>query len=106
MLTDSRGVQEEACILGVPCVTLRGNTERPETVDVGANVMAGTGAAEILTSAREMLSRRSTWKNPYGDGMAGKMIATICGGLLGEMRTPTESTITGYDDKVKKTKAS
>ncbi|HOV81905.1 MAG TPA: UDP-N-acetylglucosamine 2-epimerase (non-hydrolyzing) [Methanothrix sp.] len=106
VLTDSGGVQEEACILGVPCVTLRENTERPETVDVGANVLAGMGAAGVLASAREMLSRRRTWKNPYGNGMAGRMIATICEGLLGEMRIPTESTITGYDDKVQKIKAS
>jgi UDP-N-acetylglucosamine 2-epimerase (non-hydrolysing) len=81
VLTDSGGVQEETCILGVPCVTLRNNTERPETIDVGSNVLAGTGTSEILASVRQMLSSSRAWKNPYGDGKTGRMIVTICGGL-------------------------
>ncbi|HPM54674.1 MAG TPA: UDP-N-acetylglucosamine 2-epimerase (non-hydrolyzing) [Methanoculleus sp.] len=81
VLTDSGGVQEETCILGVPCVTLRENTERPETIEVGGNVLAGTGADRILVSAREMLSRTGSWQNSYGDGTAGGMIVTICNGI-------------------------
>jgi len=81
VLTDSGGVQEETCILGVPCVTLRENTERPETIKVGANVLAGTGANEVLASTGQMLSRTGTWENPYGDGIAGKIIVTICNGI-------------------------
>ncbi len=61
-LTDSGGVQEETCILGVPCVTLRENTERPETVDVGANVLAGVSSIEMLKATKQMLSQ--------GDGQA------------------------------------
>jgi UDP-N-acetylglucosamine 2-epimerase (non-hydrolysing) len=73
-LTDSGGVQEETCILGVPCVTLRENTERPETVDVGANVLAGVNAVEMLRATRQMLSKSDGWKNPFGDGKASKLI--------------------------------
>ena len=51
MLTDSGGVQEETCILGTPCVTLRNNTERPETVDVGSNIIAGTDPDSIVKCA-------------------------------------------------------
>ena len=46
ILTDSGGVQEESCILGTPCVTLRENTERPETLEVGASLLAGTDPDE------------------------------------------------------------
>lgn len=74
VLTDSGGVQEETCILGVPCVTLRDNTERPETVDVGGNVLVGADANAMLKATRQMLSRGNGWKNPFGDGRAGSLI--------------------------------
>ncbi|MBS7637784.1 UDP-N-acetylglucosamine 2-epimerase (non-hydrolyzing) [Candidatus Bathyarchaeota archaeon] len=77
VLTDSGGVQEEACILGVPCVTLRYNTERPETLDVGANVLAGTDPHEIVKKTRIMANKRSCWENPFGDGKAGERIVQI-----------------------------
>jgi UDP-N-acetylglucosamine 2-epimerase (non-hydrolysing) len=77
ILTDSGGVQEEACILGVPCVTLRDNTERPETVAVGANVLAGAAPENILKSARGMLAADRRWKNPFGDGRAAVRIVDI-----------------------------
>ena len=77
ILTDSGGVQEESCILGVPCVTLRDNTERPETVEVGANMLAGTKPERIVECARKMSERERNWENPFGDGMAGERIRRI-----------------------------
>ena len=74
ILTDSGGVQEEACILRVPCVTVRENTERPETVEVGANQVAGRDPAAVLKAAKTMVKRRPNWKNPFGDGNAGVRI--------------------------------
>ncbi len=74
MLTDSGGLQEEACCLGVPCVTLRDNTERPESVQVGANVLAGAEPERIVARAREMAGRPRDWPNPFGDGHAGERI--------------------------------
>ena len=80
ILTDSGGVQEEACILGVPCVTLRYNTERPETLDVGSNVLAGTNPYEVVKKAELMLNGKNCWENPFGDGKAGERIIRILRG--------------------------
>jgi len=74
VLTDSGGLQEEACCLRVPCVTLRDNTERPESVDVGANMLAGADPERILAAARAMVARPRDWPNPFGDGRAGARI--------------------------------
>ena len=68
ILTDSGGIQEEACILKVPCVTLRDNTERPETIEVGANVLGGTESKKILEYTVKMLNTKRNWENPLGDG--------------------------------------
>lgn len=77
ILTDSGGVQEEACILKVPCVTLRDNTERPETVEVGANILAGVKPKKMLKAIRYFTEHNRSWKNPLGDGTAGKKIIKI-----------------------------
>jgi len=70
ILTDSGGVQMEACILRVPCVTLRYSTEWVETVEIGANVLAGCEPESILDATRQMLERSNEWENPFGDDTA------------------------------------
>jgi UDP-N-acetylglucosamine 2-epimerase (non-hydrolysing) len=77
ILTDSGGLQEESCILRVPCVTLRENTERPETIEAGANVLSGTKKEDILTEADKMINLDRNWKNPFGDGNSSKKILDI-----------------------------
>lgn len=80
ILTDSGGIQEEACLLGVPCITLRENTERPESIEVGANVLVGRDADKALAAADKWLSTASTdfsWKNPFGDGHVAESILDI-----------------------------
>jgi UDP-N-acetylglucosamine 2-epimerase (non-hydrolysing) len=77
VLTDSGGVQEETCILGVPCVTLRDNTERPETVEVGSNILAGTDPETILEASKIGYAHNKTWTNPFGDGNSSQKIIEI-----------------------------
>ncbi|MDI3327542.1 MAG: UDP-N-acetylglucosamine 2-epimerase (non-hydrolyzing) [Alicyclobacillaceae bacterium] len=77
VLTDSGGLQEEACILGVPCVTLRENTERPETLEIGANRLAGYRPEGIVQAVSEMLAVQGPWNHPYGDGQASRRILDL-----------------------------
>ena len=77
VLTDSGGIQEETCILGIPCVTLRDNTERPETLDVRSNMLAGVIPEDIVNCVSVMIENNKEWKNPFGDGTSGKKIVDI-----------------------------
>ncbi len=77
ILTDSGGIQEEACILNKPCITLRDNTERPETVQVGKNIVTGIKKKDVLKGIEEILSRSLTDKNPFGDGKSSERIIEI-----------------------------
>lgn len=83
VFTDSGGLQEEACFFQVPCVTLRDNTERPETLEIGANVLAGTDPRRILEAADRQLHAARGWPNPYGDGTTGPKIAEAVAAFLG-----------------------
>ena len=83
VFTDSGGLQEESCFFRVPCVTLRENTERPETLKIGANVLAGTDPKRILRAAENQLAAKRNWPNPYGDGTTGRRIARIVDGFVG-----------------------
>lgn len=79
ILTDSGGIQEEACILKVPCVTLRYNTERPETLEVNSNILVGNKSQDIIDGVYKMLKRNRGWKSLFGDGKAAKRIVSYLG---------------------------
>lgn len=79
VMTDSGGLQEETTVLGVPCVTLRENTERPVTCDMGTNILAGTDPERIWRAVRTQLdTRRPTpMIPPKWDGKAAERIVRI-----------------------------
>jgi UDP-N-acetylglucosamine 2-epimerase (non-hydrolysing) len=83
VLTDSGGVQEECCILKVPCVTMRISTERPETVSAGANIISGTKSSNILKSADIMLKKKRIWKSPFGNGHTAEKIVDLLENKIG-----------------------
>jgi UDP-N-acetylglucosamine 2-epimerase (non-hydrolysing) len=79
VLTDSGGLQEETTALGVPCVTIRENTERPITIEMGTNILAGTKKESILKAFEQALSKpRNPFKvPPKWDGKAAERIWKI-----------------------------
>lgn len=74
IFTDSGGIQEEACILKTPSLTLRENTERPETIEVGASILVGHNKELIIPSTEKMLYINRNWSNPFGNGNSSKLI--------------------------------
>lgn len=64
VLSDSGTVQEECCIFGVPTVTLRDTTERPETIEVGSNILSGSSPEDILRCTKIVLDRKGKWQPP------------------------------------------
>jgi len=98
ILTDSGGIQEEACLLGVPCITLRENTERPESIEVGANVLVGRDAEKALVAADSWLATNDfSWENPFGDGQVANRIIDI---VTGESSFENEEQIVAKEESI------
>ena len=86
VMTDSGGIQEETTILGTPCLTLRENTERPVTVEMGTNRVVGSDPARILAACRAVMAKTASLRSggkgnrcipPLWDGRAAERIADI-----------------------------
>ncbi|MCP5519051.1 MAG: UDP-N-acetylglucosamine 2-epimerase (non-hydrolyzing) [Verrucomicrobiales bacterium] len=79
VITDSGGITEETTVMGVPCLTLRDNTERPETVSIGTNELIGTDPARLKPALDRLFA--SDWKRggipPFWDGKAGERIVGV-----------------------------
>ncbi|HET6974331.1 MAG TPA: UDP-N-acetylglucosamine 2-epimerase (non-hydrolyzing) [Pyrinomonadaceae bacterium] len=77
VLTDSGGIQEETTALGIPCLTLRENTERPITVEMGTNVIVGTDTTKIIAAAKATLNgsaKKPVVRPPLWDGHTSERI--------------------------------
>jgi len=78
VITDSGGIQEETTILGIPCLTIRENTERPITITEGTNMLVGTDTERILNGYRETLNTIKPYTRPkFWDGKASERIVQI-----------------------------
>ncbi len=84
VITDSGGIQEETTVLGIPCLTIRENTERPITVSQGTNTVVGTKEDKIIQEARKILTGKGKKgrKPRYWDGKAAQRIAKIINDCL------------------------
>jgi len=79
VMTDSGGIQEETTVLGIPCLTIRENTERPITIQEGTNILVGTHTQKIIRESRKILNGQGKkGKKPkYWDGRAANRIIEI-----------------------------
>ncbi|MCX6620785.1 MAG: UDP-N-acetylglucosamine 2-epimerase (non-hydrolyzing) [Acidobacteria bacterium] len=81
LLSDSGTVQEEACIFGVPNVTIRDVTERPETVECGSNILSGGSPSDVLAAVRLVTEQRGKWIPP-SEYVSPVVAETVCRILL------------------------
>jgi UDP-N-acetylglucosamine 2-epimerase (non-hydrolysing) len=81
VITDSGGIQEETCMLGTPCVTVRRNTERQITVEIGSNRLVSADAEEILSASNAALAQTEGWDVP--ERWDGEVSARVAAALLG-----------------------
>ncbi len=77
ILTDSGGIQEEACTLKIPCVVMRKTSDRPESIEVGAAMLSWCDPKKIIDSVEIMLNKPRDWENSFGDGKASEKIINI-----------------------------
>lgn len=84
VLTDSGTVQEECCIFGIPNVTIRDVTERPETIECGSNILSGSEPEEIVASVRIAASRSGSW-HPPAEYLAENVSRTVRNIVLGHL---------------------
>jgi UDP-N-acetylglucosamine 2-epimerase (non-hydrolysing) len=77
VFTDSGGIQEESCILNIPTLTIRDNTERTETIHLGANIIVGTDSEKMLEGVEHFQNDKNNWVHPYGDNVAEKIITLV-----------------------------
>ncbi len=85
VITDSGGIQEETTCLGIPCVTVRENTERPVTVEKGTNIIAGTARENIQVAVRKQMCKRKHHATPEKwDGEASARILQVLIGIIQE----------------------
>lgn len=93
VMTDSGGLQEETTALGVPCVTIRENTERPITVEMGTNVLAGTDPDRILARVLDAVEGRGKRGKvpPFWDGKAAERIWDVIGRKFGKLSDSPEA---------------
>src|SRR5262249_42162145 len=83
IMTDSGGLQEESTALGIPCLTLRENTERPVTVTDGTNRVVGPGRADLWGGGGRALAPTATPRVPeLWDGRTSERIARVVGAFL------------------------
>ncbi len=84
VLTDSGTVQEECCIMGVPAVTVRDTTERPETIECGSNTLTGIGAGGVARALDWACNRTGAWQPPP-EYLVDDVSATVAGIVVGQL---------------------